>query len=172
MFASSTVHVSADFSPETTGVVLSKAEEREEDEQPLVIPDVRSLAPALADLPTVEQAGQKRAVKDVMLEALSGSTAAELSHTRVDLRNVSLSALVGKAAKLPLLHRHPVRPVERKILDSITFSLLPFETTVMLGGPRSGKSSLLDVIAGRRDQGVTGEITVNGALESGFRSCC
>ncbi len=53
--------------------------------------------------------------------------------------------------------------VQQKILDDISFSLLPYENTVLLGAPRSGKTSLFDLIAQRRSgEGISGEITVNG----------
>lgn len=48
----------------------------------------------------------------------------------------------------------------KKVLDDISFALLPFEATVLLGGPRSGKTSLFECIAQRRTEGVTGTITV------------
>lgn len=152
--------ITGDESPAATGLLEVK-KEPEPNEEPLVLPDVQQFVPAVVDLPLVEQDGRKAAVKDVMLEAVSKSTARNLT-TRVDLRDVSLSTIIGKPPRFPILHRHPARPVERKILDSVSFSLLPGETTVLLGGPRSGKSSLLDVVAGRRVDGVTGDITVNG----------
>lgn len=49
------------------------------------------------------------------------------------------------------------------MLRDINFSLLPFETTVLLGRPRSGKTSLLDVLGFRRRGGIEGSVAVNGA---------
>lgn len=160
MFAPETIASTGDTSPATTGLVEEK-KEPDREEEPLILPALEELAPAVIDLPQIDLDGHKAGVKEVMLEAMTQSAANNLI-TRVDVRDLSLSVLLGKPHRMSFLHRHPARLVERKILDGISFSLFPGETTVMLGGPRSGKSSLLDAVAGRRVEGVTGEIVING----------
>lgn len=50
----------------------------------------------------------------------------------------------------------------KDILRDINFSLLPYETTILLGRPRSGKTSLLDILGYRRKDNITGTVSVNG----------
>ena len=52
------------------------------------------------------------------------------------------------------------------MLRDISFSLLPYETTILLGRPRSGKTSLLDILGCRRKDNITGMVTINGNTDA------
>eukprot|EP00906_Rhabdomonas_costata_P007609 RCo010896 len=64
-----------------------------------------------------------------------------------------------------LLCRRPER-VPREVLHGLTGTLWPHTSTLLLGAPRSGKSSLMKVLCGRAQEGrhvrVTGTVTYNG----------
>lgn len=143
------------------------------EEEPLALPAVSKFSAALRveeaqmEAPlTVELEGQRASVSQVMLEGLGHERCLK---TRVDIRNLNFSVPVAPPSALPFVSSLPLPFVKRppmkysSILKEITFSLLPGETTLLLGGPRSGKTSLLECIAGRAVAGVSGEVFVNGA---------
>lgn len=132
------------------------------EEEPLQLPAVAKYSKALIDLPTVMLDGETASVRQVMLEGL-GAPSADHFRTRVDIRDVSYKVMMGPPPRLPFLPPNRALLNECIILNSITFSLFPGETTLLIGGPRSGKTSLLETIAGRQVDGVSGSVFVNGA---------
>lgn len=110
-----------------------------------------------------------------------GESRRNISSTSVQIQELSLSYTVGQTSKafpsvgealmdpfISLMNRGGKgnKPYEVKALQHITTALAPQKMYLVVGGPKSGKTSLLKAIAGRSLKGkgskVTGSVTYNG----------
>ncbi len=108
-----------------------------------------------------------------------GESRRNISSTSVLVKELSLSYVVGQASKaFPTVGEAVTDPIvslckgngkktfEVKALQHITTALEPQKMYLVIGGPKSGKTSLLKAIAGRSLKGkgarVEGEVTYNG----------
>ena len=64
-----------------------------------------------------------------------------------------------------LTYQVPTKDGQKTILSGLSGIVEPGSVVAVLGASGAGKSSFLDVLAGRKRLGVTGEICINGTSE-------
>eukprot|EP01117_Protostelium_nocturnum_P006613 TRINITY_DN237_c1_g1_i1.p1 TRINITY_DN237_c1_g1~~TRINITY_DN237_c1_g1_i1.p1 ORF type:complete len:1431 (+),score=551.25 TRINITY_DN237_c1_g1_i1:149-4441(+) len=145
---------------------ISTEEEKEEEEEREEEDQTEVQKEAEEGGPTIELDGKKMKLTEYLKKHSSRYHVCERGQY-LEVRNLSYKITTKQSQGIPtirdFIHPQKKEKKELQVLDNISFILKPGEMTAILGSPRSGKTSLFDILASRRQFGeITGAVTLNG----------